>query len=72
MMYVCTNIKDIFNSNEQEDGGKGVVDHNYNAHDIRLHMKVIPQIFKTLMDFIVIEFDELYELVVVVITSHVQ
>lgn len=72
MMYVCTNIKDIFNSNEQEDGGKGVVDHNYDAYDIRLHMKVIPQIFKTLTDFIVIEFDELYELVVVVITSHVQ
>lgn len=50
-MYVCTNIKDFFNSNEQEDGGQGVLDHNHRVHDILLHMKVIPQIFKTLTNF---------------------
>ena len=34
ILYVCANTWEVFNPNELEDGGQGVVDHNHGLYDV--------------------------------------
>jgi hypothetical protein len=61
---------DLFNSNEMQDKGQHFVDSDVGVLDVLGTMKVTPTLFKSLTNFICIEFDELHGLVVHAITSH--
>jgi hypothetical protein len=60
----------LFNSNEMQDKGQHFVDSDVGVLDVLGTMKVKPTLFKSLTNFICIEFDELHGLVVPAITSH--
>jgi hypothetical protein len=61
---------DLFNSNEMQDKGQHFVNLDVGVLDVLGTMKVTPTFFKSLTNFICIEFDELHGLVMPAITSH--
>lgn len=62
-MMVCINMLDLFDLNELKDGRQCVVNHNQDVLALIAHMQVIPQLYKILTIFMILEFDELYALI---------
>jgi hypothetical protein len=65
-----TIMVDLFNSNGMQNKNQHFVDSDVGVLDVLGIMKVTLTLFKSLTNFICIEFDELHGLVVHAITSH--
>lgn len=55
-MMVCINMLDVSNANGLKDGKQCVVNHNQTVLAIIAHMRVIPQFYKILTIFMILEF----------------
>lgn len=70
IMRVCSSTCDFFNPNKLEEGGQGTIDHKCGVCHQLGSMCKLSHPFKTLVDFIIGEFDELCTLVDLVISTH--
>ncbi len=72
MATMASNINDLFNPHEMEEGGGQYVDPPIGVWDVLSTMRARPALFKTLKNFTLEEFDKLASLVVPTIRAHVR
>jgi hypothetical protein len=64
------NILDLFNSKELYLSAHQLVDHKVGVWDMFSTMQVTPSLFKTLTNFNLLEFEDLFILVVPTVQAH--
>jgi hypothetical protein len=71
-IVVVVSIGDLFNANEIEVGVKKLMDQNVGVHNVLATIQKIVGLFKTLINFSLLQFDDLTTLMIPTIIGYVK